>query len=394
MLNDEGEKIGYVGISHDITLRKIVENELKASEKKFRTLADMAKVAISIIGDVNGQRYLYVNKEWSRVFGYTKEESEILSPIDVIAPEDRNRVLKNAAKRLRGEYVPQNYEVKTLTKYGEIKYLVFSSTIIDFEGRKAFLTTMLDITERRMAEKALRKSEEQLRELNAQKDKFFSIIAHDLKGPFSSIIGFSEMLLEQINKKDYDEIGNFAAIIAQSSKQALDLLTNLLEWSRAHTGRMNLNPEIFDLSDLIVVNKRFYDFIAEAKEISVTLDVLEGLKVVADSKMIETVLRNLISNAIKFTPNSGRVAVKAEVKDGEVLVSVKDNGVGIEKDRIGLLFGLDSSISTPGTNKERGTGLGLILCKEFIDKNKGRIWVESELGMGSVFYFSLPLVVG
>ena len=392
MLNDQGEKIGYVASSRNITERKKTEKALNESEEKFRSLADTAKVVISIVADTLGAKFLYVNDEWSRVYGYSKEEARTLRPIDLVAPELRPKILDLAAKRVEGKSTPYSYELKTITKSGEIKYFDFSPIIINFENKKAFLTTSIDLTERKRMEEILRESEADLCELNAQKDKFFSIIAHDLLNPFNSIVGFSELLMDRINEKDYKEIDEYAKIINQSSKQVKDLLMNLLEWSRTQIGRMQFKPENFELVNLIGENIMLFDVIAGQKAITINKVSPHEITVFADKPMISTVLRNLISNAIKFTRKGGKINISAEKRATEILVSVSDNGIGITPERLEKLFRIDENNSTSGTNNEKGTGLGLILCKEFVENHGGKIWVESEEGKGSAFYFTLPFI--
>ena len=228
-----------------------------------------------------------------------------------------------------------------------------------------------------------------LREVNAQKDKFYSIIAHDLKNPFNSILGFSELLMEQINEKDYKGIDEYARIINQSTQRTMDLLLNLLEWSRAQTGRMEFNPEYFEMVDLIEENLMLIDVVARQKAITIKKDLPHEILISADKPMISTVLRNLISNAIKFTRYGGEINISAEKRSTEILITVGDNGLGIAPGRLEKLFRIDENDSTLGTNNEKGTGLGLILCKEFVEKHGGKIWAESEEGKGSVFYFTL-----
>ena len=247
-----------------------------------------------------------------------------------------------------------------------------------------YIGSCYDITEIKM-------NELKLIELNATKDKFFSIIAHDLKTPFNSVIGFSEQLIEQVNAKRYENIEEYAKIILHSSERAMDLLTNLFEWAQSQSGRMDFRPECLELDSLINEQLILIGDIATKKSIAIVNAVPQNILIYCDMAMIRTVLRNLFSNALKFTEPGGRVEVRAEKRAERLIVSVCDNGVGISGDRIDKLFGLDQSHSTSGTLKEKGTGLGLILCREFVQKNNGEIWVESELGAGTTFYFSVPL---
>ena len=250
--------------------------------------------------------------------------------------------------------------------------------------------TNWDITQQKKTEAEIKQRNEELRELNATKDKFFSIIAHDLKSPFNSIVGLSEILVEQINEKEYDGIEKYASIILQSSLRAMNLLMNLMEWSRSQTGRMEFSPHLFDLKEFINDIASMFDDIALHKGIVIKRELPANVILFADKDMINTVLRNLISNAIKFTNQGGEIIVSVNEEKDKLMVSVKDNGIGIPKDVIGKLFRIDENYSTRGTANEAGTGLGLMLCKEFIEKHDGEIWVESEVEKGSTFYFTLP----
>jgi signal transduction histidine kinase len=267
-----------------------------------------------------------------------------------------------------------------------------SATLFAPDGKTPLATIAQgqDITERKKAEQEIKLKNEELHELNATKDKFFSIIAHDLKSPFNSIMGFSELLIEQIKENDYAGIEKYAQIILDSSERAVELLMNLMEWSRSQTGRMEFNPEYFELVDFIDEVSDLFDDIAGQKSIIIKKDLPHNAPVFADKAMISTVFRNLISNAIKFTKPGGEIFISINQKQNEITVSVKDSGIGIPAGRIDNLFRIDENYSTPGTNNEKGTGLGLILCKEFIEKHGGRIWVESEPDKGSTFSFSLP----
>jgi len=247
------------------------------------------------------------------------------------------------------------------------------------------------ITEQKQVEFALQQNEARLRELNATKDKFFSIIAHDLKNPFNSIMGFCDLLIEKIDDQDYKGIEEFAEIIQKSSHHAMNLLMNLLEWSRSQTGSMDFSPKRIDIVELIYEVSDLLNYSALKKSINISKELPQNATVLADKAMISTILRNLISNAIKFTNQGGKIIISAEQKQDELLVTINDNGVGIKKADFEKLFRIDESYSTKGTQNEQGTGIGLILCKEFISKHNGKIWIESELGKGSTFYFTIPL---
>lgn len=253
-----------------------------------------------------------------------------------------------------------------------------------------FATIFSDITERKQSKLIIQQQNEQLKELNKSKDKFFSVIAHDLKSPFNSIIGFSNLLVEQAEKKDFDGVEKYAGIIEQSSNRAMDLLMNLMEWSQSQTGRMEFNPEYFELVGLIKDTELLLSGAVKQKSISITINVPSNVPAYADKKMISTVLRNLISNAIKFTHPEGKISISVEEKQAELLISVSDTGVGISKVDNEKLFKIDQTYSTSGTKNEKGTGLGLILCKDFVEKHGGKIWAESEEGKGSTFYFTIP----
>jgi signal transduction histidine kinase len=228
-------------------------------------------------------------------------------------------------------------------------------------------------------------------ESNAEKDKFFSIVAHDLKSPFVSILGFSDLMIEQVAEKDFAEVGKCAQIIRQSSKSAMDLLMNLMDWSNAQTGRMEFHPERFELNELTREAEYLFAGPVLHKNLTLRMDIPENTYVFADMNMIRTILRNLLSNAIKFTKPEGQVVVTVQPSEQELVLSVSDNGVGISKDSFSRLFRVDDNYSTLGTQNEKGTGLGLFLCKELMDRHGGRIWGESEPGKGSTFHITLKL---
>lgn len=253
-----------------------------------------------------------------------------------------------------------------------------------------YLWQYRDITERKLTEKKLKEQTELLHELNCTKDKFLTILAHDLKGPFNSILGLTELLLAEYENITEDERLSYINLLNKSSNSTYKLLENLLEWARLQRGHIEIQPEELNLIDLI--NESIEPSLANAtqKEITVIKNIGNHISVKADDNSIKTIIRNLFNNAIKYTPNGGLVEFNAFRNGNNIEVSITDTGIGMSPKTISKLFKIDESHSRLGTNNESGTGLGLILCKDIIAKNDGKIWVESEIGKGSVFKFSIP----
>lgn len=249
-----------------------------------------------------------------------------------------------------------------------------------------------EFTQEKLRDKEIIESQnEELRKLNATKDKFFSIIAHDLRNPFNSIMGFSQMLMDTVQNMDKEQIERMAQIINEASKMAMDLLMNLIEWSLSQSGSFEFHPQEIRITDVVKEVEPLFAPAARQKDIVIKIDIPSQLTAYADGVLLETVLRNLVSNAIKFTHAGGEVAISAREQNNQVVISVADSGIGIPDSRIDKLFTINENISTQGTNKEKGTGLGLILCREFVEKHEGKIWAESQVGKGSTFYFTLPI---
>jgi ligand-binding sensor domain-containing protein/signal transduction histidine kinase len=241
-----------------------------------------------------------------------------------------------------------------------------------------------------LLEKTVALKTAELKELNASKDKFFSIIAHDLKNPFNTIIGFSEMLKEEIDTDISVKVNQYANMINTSAVQTFKLLENLLEWANSQRGKILFNPGPINMPELINEEFIVLNEMAIKKNIELKTCISESLIVTGDRNMVKTIIRNLLSNAVKFTPKNGKVEIKAIEGDDQVEISVTDTGIGMTNETKEKLFRLDANLSTRGTENEKGTGLGLFLCKEFVEKHGGKIFVESESGKGSVFKFVLP----
>lgn len=236
-----------------------------------------------------------------------------------------------------------------------------------------------------------RRSNRKLQALNATKDKLFSIIGHDLKGPLNSLTSFSYLLLHHIDSISKEEIKMLSQDIDKSLKNLFNLLENLLEWSRSQTGSIDFKPEAFDLAIVLKENEELLKGQALNKKIGIANENKISLPVKVHRHSINTVVRNLLSNAIKFTREEGSITLGVEEKGNHFVVSVSDTGVGMSPEAIQKLFLIGTKHSTLGTAKEKGTGLGLLLCKEFVEKNGGTIHVESKEGVGSRFYFTVPI---
>jgi len=238
----------------------------------------------------------------------------------------------------------------------------------------------------------IQRKNEELKKLNGEKDKFFSIIAHDLKNPFNAIIGFSDLMLKNFYQLDDETLLKGLKTIDSASTHAYKLLENLLIWSQNQTGRKRFNPEKLNLKLQISESLNLIESNAVNKGIRIIVKIKKSYSIFADKNMIDTILRNLVSNAIKFSHKGDKIKIVVTDVDKKLNISVLDNGIGISSDRLSVIFDIDKRTNTTGTDDEMGTGLGLILCKDFVIKHGGEIWAESTLGKGSMFTFSLPLI--
>jgi len=236
----------------------------------------------------------------------------------------------------------------------------------------------------------LKKARDNLKEMNSSKDKFVSIIAHDLKGAFNGLLGVTGLLEEHGDILDVEKVIKYSKDLNQTIQTTYKLFENLLEWARMQKQNIEYDPTNINVYTIVSSLIPLYRQKAEQKKITMTFSVPEKLIVFADTQMFQTILRNLVSNALKFTFENGCIHIKAEKKDKNIVISVSDTGRGIKKEHISRLFDIESKTKELGTAGETGTGLGLILCREFAEKNSGNIWVESKEGKGSCFFLSLP----
>ncbi|WP_333819929.1 ATP-binding protein [Ohtaekwangia sp.] len=313
---------------------------------------------------------------------------------ELLEKENRYELGKSEAKidKLETDRIQREKEIEAQKKFRNVLFVLIALSLVI-----VVLVTYLYIVKKR-SNQVLQEANDKvqlqnvaLQDLNATKDKFFSIISHDLRGPLNSLTSFSGLLINHTDSLSKEEIKMLAQDLDKSLKNLFALLENLLEWSRSQTGQIEFRSDKFDLATLLEENKELLKAQANNKKITIENTCHQEQPIYAHRNSVNTVVRNLISNAIKFTPEGGTITLGIKPQQDHVVVSIADNGVGMSKDIVAKLFRIDTKHTTKGTANEKGTGLGLILCKEFIEKNGGRIWVESEEGKGSVFLFTLPV---
>lgn len=429
----------------DISDRKKAENALKESEEQYKALSKAASdmLALNNLKDI----YEYITETLNNQFPFavnlfvTADEQQFSTEVVSIKGLSDNlitKVLSISPFNLLGRkfnLLPEHYQkYKTgkLTEFnGGLAHFAASEfpsyaansiekllgihkiyaiginkdnklyAVLHFFMRKktdltnhAYIESFLKqagiIIERKIMEQKLKEREKQLSEANATKDKFFSIIAHDLRNPFNLLMGYSDINLKNIQAKRYHKMEEAGKIIKESAEQGYILLNNLLKWSQAQQGGLKFNPEYLNLKEHVESITSLLLNAAKQKNIRIKYLFKDDLKLYADKNMLETILRNLISNAIKYTNHAGEVSISAKEKKKHVIVKISDTGIGIDPVNIPKLFKMEENFSSYGTHGEKGSGLGLILCKEFVDRHNGKIEVESEPGKGTSFRFTLP----
>jgi PAS domain S-box-containing protein len=398
MKDEVGNITGIIGIGRDITIRRNTEEELRESEIKLKVILQSTADGILAI-DSNG-KIIKANKRFVELWRI---------PQELIDLGDDGAILNFVLDQLTNpdEFISKVQKLYRTTEE-DLDYLYFRDGRV-FERFSAPLNmpdsaigrvwSFRDITERMRTEAEIKLKNEELSSLNAEKDKFFSIIAHDLKGPFNGFLGLTQIMAEELPNLTADEIRKIAESMRNSANNLYHLLENLLEWSQIQQGAIPFNPEVIQLG---LVASNSIDIIyesAERKDIEISNQIADGLFAFADRNMIQTIIRNIVFNAIKFTHKGGKVILSARATTGNYLeISIQDTGTGMSRYMVENLFRIDVKTSRKGTDGELSTGLGLLLCKEFVEKHGGKIWVESEeadmlagKSGGSTFYFTVPI---
>jgi len=432
--NKKREIVGIVGIGRDITARKMAEEKLlehaeelehanalleerqeeilqqseelsAQAESLIQANRELEKLSIVaretdnavIILDAEGN-FEWVNQSFTKVYGYTLEQF-VQTRGKNILQVSFNPYIKDIMKKCNSTKETIHYQSEAVNKDGEPIWMQSTLTpILDKQKNIIrYVAVDSDITALKKAQEMINKQKKEiesqrdrLEKLNITKDKFFYIIAHDLRNPFHSIMGFSDLLIKNYADIDDQTKKEYLGMILESSQYASNLLENLLHWSRTQTESFKYEPSEILIARTIDQNLHILRAYIEKKGLSINSKVDSNAKVYADKNMLDMIVRNLINNAVKFTPRGGKITIKSQDKKDFLAISITDTGIGIKSEDLPKLFHLETFYTTPGTEEESGTGLGLIICNEFVKKNGGEMFVDSKPGKGTTFTFTLP----
>jgi|GEM_PF-3234817 len=390
IFTSDGKYLGRRISNRDITNRKLSEYELRKKDALLSITGETAKVG-GWEFDVETLR-----QTWTEEVYHIHEidfpfDPTVKSGINFYAPVSRP-VIENAVQRAVEYGEPFDLELEFITYKGNHRWVHSIGKAYQENGKtNKVYGSIQDITEQKHSEEEIKQKNDELLKLNAEKDKFFSIIAHDLRGPFNGFLGLTQVMVEKLPTLTMEDIQKIITSLRKSAINLYSLLGNLLEWSRIQRGLIIFNPESILLKPKISEIITQVSTESDKKEISINLDIPEEIKIYADENMLAGIIRNLITNAIKFTPRGGNISVSANATHNKsVEISIKDTGIGMNKTLIDNLFHLDINTSRIGTDGEACTGLGLIICKDLIEKHNGKLSIESKEGQGSVICFTIP----
>lgn len=382
VFNNDGSRKGLVVFGRDITDRKKAEDEIQKSERLYRTLIESADDGI-LLHDMDFNR-LIANASFYKILGASPEDDLQINSMNFVHPDD-----VHILGQKRREIIDKGsafYDFRVVQASGKITDVsVKSVAICDEKGnQERVLSIIRDVTEAKNKERELIK-------LNATKDKFFGIVAHDLRSPFHGYLGLTEAILSDLYNLSISDLSRMMSQLHESAGNLYKLLNNLLDWSRLQQGAFDIKRK--EVSFITILNEilSIFEQNISQKNLKLTSEIEDQLFVSVDVNMLQTILRNLISNAIKFTKKGGLVKISAKSAENRmVLVNIEDNGIGMTEAMISKLFKIEEKLQVAGTEGELGSGLGLLICKEMVDRLGGKIWIESEPNKGTIFNFTLP----
>jgi len=360
-----------------------VQESLALSQQQYQTFMNSTSDIVYLKDDQ--LCYRMMNTAQAAFFG--KSESDLLGKTDLeLMPADAaDGCHRSDREVLESGLTKINYE-----KVGSLIYETRKFPVQLINGKMGVGAFIRNITETRRAEGEIELKNQQLEQMNAEKDKLFSIIAHDLRSPFNALLGLTELMTDETEMLTLDEIRKAAGMVSKSANSLNNQLGNLLEWSRIQMNVISINPVLLNLKMAVDTELELFKEAAEKKKIRLTNLISETIQVSADKQMLHSILRNFLANAIKFTKPIGEVTLTAKWEPDDVVeISISDTGIGMSPEILNKLFTLNAKISRKGTEGEPSSGLGLIICKELVEKQGGRIWVDSEEGKGSTFFFTL-----
>jgi len=388
------EFVNMMVIARDITERKQTEEAIIRSKQQYDELVSIIPVGVYILRTKPDDTFAleYASPKMAEILDLSVESllAHNENIFKAIHPDD----LESFARlNLEGIQLnrPFDWKGRAVIK-GNVRWLHISSVPKQQEnGDNLWHGLVVDITDQMSDEEEIKNKNKKLQELNATKDKFFSIIAHDLRTPFNSFLGLTQIMAEDLPSLTMAQVQGIAVTMSKSATNLYRLLENLLHWARMQQGAIPFHPKTVQLRPIIDESIEMIQGIAKSKRIDIATNIPDGVAIFADTNLLQTVIRNLVSNAVKFTSKGGKVTLMAKAtNDKNIEISIQDTGIGMDQALVGNLFQIDIQTSRKGTEGEPSTGLGLILCKEFVEKHGGKIWAESEEGKGSVFTFVIP----
>ncbi len=381
-----------VAAIQDITRRKQAEDSAIRERSLLRTLIDNLPDTI-YVKDIEGRKVLANPSDWKLLGCASEEEALGKTDLEMFSGETGTRGYSDDMAVLQGKLPIINREEDFVEPSGNVRWLHTSKIpLLGSDGAvRGLMGIGRDITDRRTSEQQLAEQAAEMKDLIVTKDKFFSIIAHDLRGPLGSFMSLTRVMSEELNEMSLSRIQEISLALSKSSARLFDMLENLLEWSRMQRGLVAFEPEAIPLDCWLAGIVHAFGEQARAKGIIIQTVVEPGLEMTADNRMMESTLRNLISNAIKFTNTGGKVWVSAHAgSGGGRIITVRDSGIGMDEEMLSRLFRIDVNAGRPGTDGESSSGLGLLLCKEFVERHGGTIMVSSDPGQGTSFSVELP----